>query len=296
MSGSSWGTILPRLMHAYLALDAGTTSSRALVFAPDGRLLGSAQQEFEQHFPAAGRVEHDAEEIWRTQWQAAEQAVAAAGGPEIAGVGIANQRETVVLFERSSGKPLHRAIVWQDRRTAGRLADLAAAGHAELVRTRAGLPLDPYFSAAKIAWLLDEVPGAREAAARGELVAGTIDTWLLHRLTDGAVVATEPSNASRTSLFDLKAGAWSDELCDLFGVPREVLAEIRPSAGDFGTVAARGWPIAGVLGDQQAALFGQGCTEVGDTKCTYGTGASADSAESGSSPQDASLPRGATSE
>ncbi len=243
------------------------------MFDAHGRVLGAGQLDFEQHFPQPGWVEHDANEIFATQWQAAQQAHAAAGAPQIDGVGITNQRETVVVFDRRTGVPVHRAIVWQDRRTAEQLRALSEAGHAERVRAKTGLPLDPYFSAAKIAWILDHVPGARAAAARGELVAGTIDTWLLHRLTDGEVVATEASNAARTSLFDLARGDYDDELLELFGVPRACLPEVRDSAGAFGRVAATGWPITGVLGDQQAALFGQGCVGLGGAKCTYGTGA-----------------------
>jgi glycerol kinase len=177
------------------------------------------------------------------------------------------------VFDRRSGVPIHRAIVWQDRRTAAQLQVLQAAGHADLVRARTGLSLDPYFSAAKIAWILDRVPGARAAAERGELGAGTIDTWLLFRLTGGKVFATDPSNASRTSLFDLRRGAFDDDLCRLFGVPRQCLPEVRDSAGDFGTWQPHDWPLRAVLGDQQAALFAHGCTVPGDAKCTYGTGA-----------------------
>ncbi len=257
----------------FLALDQGTTSSRALVFAADGSVRGAGQYEFGQHFPAPGCVEHDAEEILAAQLRAVDTAWRAAGEPAIAAVGITNQRETVVVWERRSGRPVHRALVWQDRRTADVLAALRERGGERLVRQRTGLSLDPYFSAAKIAWILDAVPGARAAAERGELLAGTVDSWLVHRLTGGAVFATEPSNASRTCLFDLEAGDWSDDLCALFGVPRACLPEIRPSAGDFGAIAARGWPIRAVLGDQQSALFGHGCLLPGEQKCTYGTGA-----------------------
>lgn len=261
----------------YLTLDQGTTSSRALVFDRAGGVCGLAAHEFEQFFPAAGCVEHDAEGIWATQLRAMEEAWEAAGRPDIAAVGIANQRETVVVWDRATGEPVHRAIVWQDRRTAGELAGFSEE-QVLLVRALTGLPVDPYFSAAKIAWILDHVDGARARAEKGELAAGTIDTWLMHKLTGGAVHVTEPSNASRTSLFDIEAGAWSEELCALFRVPRAILPEVRPSAGTFGTVAvgagaARGWPITGVLGDQQAALFGHGATTPGDSKCTYGTGA-----------------------
>jgi glycerol kinase len=257
----------------FLALDQGTTSSRAIVFDADGSVHGTGQREFAQHFPAPGHVEHDADEILQSQLAAAAEALAAAGNPRVLAVGLANQRETVVLWERATGRPLHRAIVWQDRRTAPQLDAVRLAGHEELVRERTGLPLDPYFSAAKIAWLLDAVPGARRAAERGELCAGTIDSWLVFRLTHGAVFTTDPGNASRTSLFDLRTGDWNDELCGLFGVPRAVLPEIRASAGDFGTAAREGWPLRAVLGDQQAALFGHGCTTPGGAKCTYGTGA-----------------------
>lgn len=260
-------------MTAFLALDQGTTSSRAVVYDRDGQILGRAQYEFAQHFPQPGLVEHDAQEIFATQWRAAQEAHAAAGAPAVAAVGITNQRETVVVFDRRTGEPVHRAIVWQDRRTADVLERLREHGVAERVQHCTGLPLDPYFSAAKIAWILDAVPGARAAAQRGQLAAGTIDTWLTFRLTGGQVFATEPSNASRTSLYDLRTGDWSDELLEIFDVPRACLAEIRPSAGGFGEVAATGWPIGAILGDQQAALFGQGCFAAGQAKCTYGTGA-----------------------
>ena len=256
-----------------IALDQGTTSCRAFAFDERGAVLGRAQQEFEQYFPAPGEVEHDAEQILQVQWQVAQQAWQQAGGGAVQALGITNQRETVVVWERATGVPIHRAIVWQDRRTAPQLQRLREAGHEVAIRAATGLPLDPYFSAAKIAWILDAVPGARARAMRGELCCGTIDSWLLFRLTDGRVFATEPSNASRTSLFDLRTGDFSDELCMHFRVPRACLAEIRDSAGDFGVVAANGWPIRAVLGDQQAALFGHGCTAMGAAKCTYGTGA-----------------------
>src|SRR5688572_4219071 len=256
---------------AYLALDQGTTSTRAVAYDDSGRVLAQAQRELTQHYPQPGQVEHDASEIADAACHVVRQAWLAADSPHLRALGITNQRETVVVFERKTGQPIHRAIVWQDRRTAGVLAGLQA--HAERVRARTGLPLDPYFSAAKIAWLLDAVPGARARAERGELCAGTIDSWLLFRLTAGAVFATEPSNASRTSLFDLRSGAFADELCALFRVPRACLPEVRPSVGDFGIAAGRGWPLRAVLGDQQAALFGHGCFAAGEAKCTYGTGA-----------------------
>ncbi len=257
----------------FLAIDQGTTSSRALVFDERGGVRGIGQHEFMQHFPAPGHVEHDAEVILATQQRAIDDAWRAAGEPAIAAVGITNQRETVVVWDRRSGVPIHRAIVWQDRRTADRLAALRAAGHEARVLERTGLPLDPYFSAAKIAWILDAVPGARAASARGELAAGTIDSWLVWRFNGGRVFATDASNASRTSLYDLHTGAFAEELCALFAVPRACLPEIRDSAGDFGRIEGRGWPIRGVLGDQQAALFGHGCVAPGMAKCTYGTGA-----------------------
>ena len=258
-------------MTSLLALDQGTTSSRAIVYDEAGRETGRAQHEFQQHFPGPGQVEHDADEIFETQWRSAEEAHQAAGRPEICAVGITNQRETVVVFDRETGRPIHKAIVWQDRRTTGRLKEMAE--HADRVRALTGLPLDPYFSASKISWILDEVPGARAAAERGELGACTVDAWLLYRLTGGEVFATEPSNASRTSLYDLRAGSWSDELLGLFGVPRACLPEIRPTASRFGEVAATGWPVTAMIGDQQSALFGQGCLSPGEAKCTYGTGA-----------------------
>jgi len=266
----------PRRLHdraMFLAFDQGTTSSRAILFDADGAVVGLDQCEFGQHFPSPGWVEHDAEEIVATQLRAAERAWSKAGNPDITAVGITNQRETVVVFERATGRPIHRAIVWQDRRTAAALARLAADGHAEMVRQRTGLTLDPYFSAAKAAWILDHVDGARARAERGELGVATIDAWLLFRLTRGEVFATDPSNAARTSLFDLHTGDWSEELCELFGVPRACLPDIAPSASDFGEVADHGWPLRAVIGDQQAALFGHACTSAGDRKCTYGTGA-----------------------
>lgn len=257
----------------FLALDQGTTSSRAIVFAADGTPHGLGQREFAQHFPAPGLVEHDAQEILDSQLHAAKVAIVAAGSPRIEAVGITNQRETVVVWERATGRPIHPAIVWQDRRTAPALQKLQQQGSAARVLDRTGLPLDPYFSAAKIAWILDQVPGARRRSERGELCAGTIDSWLVFRLTAGEVFATDASNASRTSLFDLERGDWSDELCELFAVPRACLARVQASASDFGTSHEAGWPLRAVLGDQQAALFGHGCIEPGQTKCTYGTGA-----------------------
>ncbi len=257
-------------MSHFLALDQGTTSSRAVVFTADGQVLGASQHEFTQYFPQPGYVEHDPEQIYETQWRAALEAVAAAGDPEISAVGITNQRETVVVFDRNTGVEIHPAIVWQDRRTASQLEALRE--HEEVIRAKTGLTLDPYFSAAKIALILDTVPGARARAERGELGACTIDAWLLYRLTSGRVFATEPSNASRTSLYSLAGGDWDDDLLEIFRVPRACLPEIRPTAGAFGRVEGKGWPICAMIGDQQAALFGQGCYTAGTSKCTYGTG------------------------
>jgi glycerol kinase len=261
-----------------LAIDQGTTSTRAVVFDARARPLGSARRELTQHYPASGRVEHDAEDIWRdtlaTAREALQQSALSAGS--IAALGITNQRETTLIWERATGKPIHRAIVWQDRRTAAECAALKAAGAEALVRQRTGLVLDPYFSGTKIAWLLDNVPGARARAARGELAFGTIDTFLLWRLTNGRLHATDATNASRTLLFNLHTQDWDQELLRLLRVPRELLPEVRDSSGDFGTSTATllgaEIPIRGVAGDQQAALVGQGCFERGMAKSTYGTG------------------------
>jgi glycerol kinase len=261
-----------------LALDQGTTSSRAILFDRRGRPVASAQEEFRQHFPRPGWVEHDPEDIWRSTVRVAGAVMrrAGAGRGDVAAVGIANQRETTVLWERATGRPLHRAIVWQDRRTEAACAGLARRGLGPLFRRRTGLLLDPYFSGTKIAWLLDNVPGARRRAARGELAFGTVDTWLLWRLTGGRVHATDVSNASRTLLVDLATGSWDMELAALLGVAPEVLPSIGPSSGVYGEIdavaALRGVPVAGIAGDQQAALFGQGCFRPGMAKSTYGTG------------------------
>ncbi|MBI3346576.1 MAG: glycerol kinase GlpK [Burkholderiales bacterium] len=262
-------------MDALLALDQGTSSSRALVFDRAGRLLASAQRELTQHFPQPGWVEHDAEEIWADQIACAREALARAG-VQVAALGITNQRETVVLWDRSTGRPLHKALVWQDRRTADFCDQLKAQGLEPRVRELTGLVLDPYFSATKLRWLLDNVPGARERAGRGELAFGTIDSWLLWKLTDdgkgGQVHATDASNASRTLLFDIHRGDWSDELLAAFDIPRSLLPEVRPSAGIYGQATEFGIPIAGIAGDQQAALFGQAALSPGQAKNTYGTG------------------------
>ncbi len=260
-----------------LAFDQGTTSSRAIVFDAEGRIRGLSQLEFRQIFPRPGWVEHDAEEIWATQVEAAVRALAEAGlGPaDLAAIGITNQRETTVVWDRATGKPIHHAIVWQDRRTAGRCEELRAAGHEGRVQECTGLVLDPYFSGTKLAWLLDHVAGARARAEAGELAFGTIDSWLVWNLTGGALHVTDPSNASRTLLFNLSTGGWDDELLGLFRVPRAVLPEVRSSSEvlDEATVdALAGVPIAGIAGDQQAALFGQACFAPGQAKNTYGTG------------------------
>ena len=261
-----------------LALDQGTSSSRSIVFDARGQAVAVAQREFAQHFPQPGWVEHDADEIWRTQLATAQEALARAGlhARELSAIGITNQRETTVLWDRATGEPLHRAIVWQCRRSESLCARLREAGHAERIRALTGLVVDAYFSATKLAWLLEHVPGARAGAEAGELAFGTIDSWLLWRLTGGRVHATDASNASRTMLFDIHRGAWSDELLALLGVPRAVLPEVHPSSHAFGdsdaALLGAAVPIAGIAGDQQAALFGQGCFEAGLAKNTYGTG------------------------
>ncbi len=265
-------------MSHLVALDQGTTSSRAIVFDRAGSVAGVAQRELEQHFPQPGWVEHDAEEIWRTQSEVAAQALARAelSAADIDAVGITNQRETTVVWDRATGIPIANAIVWQDRRTAPACERLVADGCDELVRAKTGLVLDAYFSATKIAWILDNVSGARERARAGELAFGTIDTWLAHKLSGGALHVTDASNASRTLLFDIRRGDWDDELLELFGVPRELLPEVRDSSEVLGEVAApsalASIPIAGIVGDQQAALAGQLCFEPGLAKNTYGTG------------------------
>ncbi len=265
--------------HAVLALDQGTTGSTALVFARDGAVLARAYAELTQHYPQPGWVEHDPEEIWATTLAVAGKALAAAGvGPgELAAIGITNQRETTVLWDRASGVPVYPAIVWQSRQTAALCERLKAAGHERLIRERTGLVVDAYFSGTKIRWILDTVPCARARAESGELAFGTIDTWLLWRLTGGRVHATDPTNASRTLLFDIHRRRWDAELLRILGVPAPLLPEVRPSSGDFGSTVAvgsvpAGVPIAGIAGDQQAALFGQGCWREGMAKSTYGTG------------------------
>ncbi|MEZ0368965.1 MAG: glycerol kinase GlpK [Candidatus Sericytochromatia bacterium] len=262
-----------------LALDQGTTSSRAILFDRGGRIRGLAQQEFRQFYPKPGWVEHDAEEIWASQLKVAQDVLTqnAVDPGQIAAIGITNQRETVVIWDRQTGKPVHPAIVWQCRRSAGICETLKAAGHSETIRRKTGLVVDAYFSGTKIKWILEQHPELRERALAGELRAGTIDAWILYNLTGGEVHATEPSNACRTMLYNLETGSWDDELLGLLGVPAQLLPEIRSSSGEFGQTAAglfgeRRIPIAGMAGDQQAALFGQGCFEPGMAKNTYGTG------------------------
>jgi len=260
-----------------LSIDQGTTGTTCLVFDEQAELIGRAYREFEQFFPRPGWVEHDAAEIWAVSQAVAGEALDAAGvGPgRLRAVGITNQRETVVAWDPETGEPLHRALVWQDRRTAARCDELRAAGHESLVRERTGLVLDPYFSGTKMEWLLANVDGLRERAESGRAVFGTIDSWLIFKLTGEHV--TDRSNASRTLLYDLAAGRWDPELCDLLGVPERALPRIEPSCGELGTTrpeALHGHavPVAGVAGDQQAALFGQACLEEGQGKNTYGTG------------------------
>ena len=261
-----------------LALDQGTTSSRAILFDHDGRAAGVAQREFEQIFPQPGWVEHRPEDLWATQTAVAAEAMKAAGAAanDIAAIGITNQRETTLVWDRTTGLPVYNAIVWQDRRTAALCDELRAAGLEELFRTRTGLLLDPYFSGTKVRWILDHVPGARERARRGELLFGTVDTWLAWNISGCAAHVTDASNASRTLLFNIHTGAWDDELLAALDVPRAMLPEVRDSSGVVAPAAAgfpaAGAPLAGMAGDQQAALFGQMCARPGMVKNTYGTG------------------------
>ncbi len=261
-----------------LAIDQGTTSSRAMLFDAAGQPCGMAQRQLPQIFPQPGWVEHDANIIWRDVLAACREVMQKAGAAasQIASIGITNQRETTVLWDRSTGAPLYNAIVWQDRRTAELCAGLKAGGHEAMAQAVSGLLLDPYFSASKLKWLLDTVPGARERAKRGELAFGTIDSWLIWNLTGGAVHATDVTNASRTLLFNIETGRWDDRLLYLFGIPRQLLPEVRASDGDYGLCKDEYFgapiPICGVAGDQQAALIGQGCLSEGMMKATYGTG------------------------
>ena len=261
-----------------LAIDQGTTSSRAIIFDETLKETARAQREFPQHFPRSGWVEHDPEDIWNTVVQTARAAMERAGleAGDIAAIGITNQRETTIVWDRETGRPIHNAIVWQDRRTADACDALKALGREDLVRRATGLLLDPYFSATKIAWLLNNVPGARERAQAGKLAFGTVDTFILWRLTGGHVHATDATNASRTMLYDIHRGRWSEELLELFEIPAALLPDVRGSAADFGETVPElfGAPIAirGIAGDQQAATIGQACFRPGMMKSTYGTG------------------------
>ena len=266
-------------MSAYiLAIDQGTTSSRAMVFRADYTVASVAQQEFSQHFPRSGWVEHDPEDLWRTVVETGRQAIVGAGvSPrEIAAIGITNQRETSIVWNRKTGQAIHNAIVWQDRRTSDACLKLKDAGHENEISARTGLLLDPYFSATKITWILDQVPGARDLAERGELAFGTVDSFLLWRLSGGATHVTDATNASRTLLFDIHANEWSMGLCNLFRVPRVILPEVRDCAAEFGVASPEHFgaaiPIRGIAGDQQAAAIGQACFDPGMIKATYGTG------------------------
>ena len=261
-----------------LALDQGTTSSRAIIFTDSGEMVAVAQQEFKQYFPQPGWVEHDPQEIWTSQLSVAQEALTTAKlqPADIAAIGITNQRETVVLWDRETGKPIHNAIVWQDRRTAAVCEQLRSAGYEPTIQQKTGLLLDPYFSGTKVAWLLDHVEGARQAAEAGKLACGTIDSWLIYNLTAGQLHITDASNASRTMMMNIHSGEWDEQLLGILQVPPSVLPTIKPSSEIYGEVASSlplaGIPIGGIAGDQQSALFGQACYEAGKTKNTYGTG------------------------
>lgn len=263
-------------MKYVLALDQGTTSSRAILFDHQGSVAATAQREFAQHFPQPGWVEHDPADIWSSQLRVAKAVLkkASATAKDVAAIGITNQRETTVVWDRRNGKPIHNAIVWQDRRTADICDSLRRNGDDRLIRRRTGLVLDPYFSATKLQWILKHVPGARALVKAGHLAFGTVDSWLMWQLTDGRVHATDPSNASRTMLYNLRQGDWDDDLLRLFQIPRSVLPQVRTSSEIYGETSRLGGslPLAGVAGDQQAALFGQVCTKQGMVKNTYGTG------------------------
>ena len=263
-------------MRYILALDQGTTSSRAVLVDSDGRVRASAQTPFRQIFPQPGWVEHDPQEIWSSQFGVAMEALAQANASaaSLAAIGITNQRETTIIWDRKTGQPIYNAIVWQDRRTSAFCDRLRAEGYEGLIGQKTGLVIDAYFAGSKVRWLLDNVPGARERADRGELAFGTVDSWLIWKLTQGALHVTDVTNASRTMLFDLHTQQWDENLLSLFDVPRSLLPEVISSSGVCGTSAGvlQGVPIAGVAGDQHAALFGQICTKPGTVKCTYGTG------------------------
>jgi glycerol kinase len=261
-----------------LALDQGTTSSRAMLFNKKGKIVSVAQKEFRQIYPKPGWVEHDAQEIWSSQAGVAAEAVASAGvnGKALSGIGITNQRETTVVWDRESGKPIYNAIVWQDRRTSEYCDQLKEEGHAKMIQEKTGLVVDSYFSGTKIKWILDNVEGARKKAEKGKLAFGTIDTWLIWNFTQGELHITDVTNASRTMLFNINSMEWDDELLELMDIPKNMLPEVKQSSEEYGrtktTLFASKVPIAGIAGDQQAALFGQMCTEPGMVKNTYGTG------------------------
>ena len=259
-----------------LALDEGTTSARTILFDRDMNALNTAQQEFAQIYPQPGWVEHDAMQIYATQYASMTECIAKSGisADEIAGIGITNQRETTIVWEKATGKPIYNAIVWQCRRTAKICEQLEREGHAEYIRQATGLKLDAYFSGTKIKWILDHVEGAREKVERGELLFGTVDTWLVWKLTEGAVHVTDRTNASRTMLYNINTLSWDEKLCDILGIPMSMLPEVKSSSEIYGYMSLMGAkvPICGMAGDQQAALFGQGCVSEGDLKITYGTG------------------------
>lgn len=261
-----------------MALDQGTTSSRCILFDKKGTMCSVAQREFTQIYPQPGWVEHDPMEIWSSQLSVAVEALGkiGAGVDEVAAIGITNQRETTIVWEKATGKPIYNAIVWQCRRTAKRIEELIASGYGQMIREKTGLIPDAYFSGSKIEWILENVPGARERAERGELLFGTVDTWLIYQLTKGKTYVTDYTNASRTMLFNIHTLTWDDEILKLFGIPRCMLPEVKPSSSIYGyseeTLIGGSIPIAGAAGDQQAALFGQCCFESGDVKNTYGTG------------------------
>ena len=261
-----------------LAIDQGTTSTRAIVYDDTMTSIASAQEEFPQHFPQSGWVEHDPDDLWRTTQATCRGAIdkAEIKAGDIAAIGITNQRETVVVWDKATGRPIYNAIVWQDRRTASQCRTLRDAGHEEMFTDRTGLLLDPYFSGTKLAWILDNVEGARDRAAKGELLFGTVDCFLIWKLTGGASHATDATNAARTMLYDIRKGRWSRSICDLLDIPMEMLPEVKNCADDFGSTApdilGAAVPIHGVAGDQQAATVGQACFEPGMLKSTYGTG------------------------
>ncbi|HEX4876480.1 MAG TPA: glycerol kinase GlpK [Chitinophagaceae bacterium] len=266
------------MSHYIISLDQGTTSSRSLVFDQSGKIISLAQKEFKQHYPQPGWVEHDANEIWSTQFGTMAEAVAKAGinMKQIAGIGITNQRETTVVWDKKTGQPVYNAIVWQDRRTAGYCDELKAAGLSKTIQEKTGLVIDAYFSGTKLKWILENVSGARQKAINGELAFGTIDSWLTWKLTNGDIHVTDVSNASRTMLFNIHSLQWDDELLKILDIPAAVLPEVKPSSKIYGVtgniIPDSRIPIAGIAGDQQAALFGQLCTKPGMVKNTYGTG------------------------